>query len=144
MEWSRVLLTLLGPFLWKRVASKRVAARRWGVGEHGNEDSQDNQHEQSDQDPLAPRVAEIHGPAQPVAVWDNHSRIVGIDVNEAVPAPIIGAENVARGAPISGCVRLSPGPLRQQKHDEDDQQSADQHEQRRKQRLLPGRAGDHG
>jgi len=64
MEWSRVLLTLLGPFLWKRVASKRVAARRGGVGEHRNEAPQDNHHEQSDQDSLAPRVAEIHGPAQ--------------------------------------------------------------------------------
>jgi len=64
--------------------------------EDGEESQHQGQQQYSDQEQLALRVAEIHGPPKAKALWDKHRRIVGIVVKEVSrPVPIIIAENGA-------------------------------------------------
>src|SRR3989442_15957811 len=98
VENGMVAIPLEAPrsiFLWKRVTSRRVASNGCCARDEDGEDSQhQGQQQHSDQDQLALRVAEIHGPPETVALWDKHSRIVGIVVKEAsIPVPIIITEN---------------------------------------------------
>jgi hypothetical protein len=114
------------------MASRRVDAPR----EEDPEDShhqgwQQHQQQHSDQDQLGLRVAKIQGPPQAEALWDKHSRIVGIVVKDAsIPVPIIIAENGVGPLTISGCARFCPGTLRMPEEDEDsgNQQSTHQQE----------------
>src|SRR4051794_13643721 len=119
-------------FLWKRVASRRVASNGCRAKEEDVEDKQhQGQQQRSDQDQLALRVAKIHSPPQAVALWDKHSRIVGIVVKDASrPVPIIIAENGGSRPAISTCTRFCPGTLRMPEQDEDEgnQESAHQRE----------------
>jgi len=98
------------------------------------EDVEDKQHQgqqqRCNQEEFAPRVAEIHGPPEAVALRDKHSRIVGIVVKEACrPVPIIIAENGAGELTISGCARFCPGTLRMPEQDEDDGKQQSTHQQ---------------
>jgi hypothetical protein len=89
------------------------------------------QQQHSDQEQLALRVAEIHGPPKAGALWDKRRRIVGIVVKDAsIPVPIIITENDGSRWTISGCARFSPGTRNWQDQDEDgsNQQSTDQQE----------------
>jgi hypothetical protein len=101
-------------------------------GEDSKESYHQGQQQYSDQEQLALRVAEIHGPPQTEAFWDKHCRIVGIVVKDAsIPVPIIIAENGVSTPAISECARLCLGTLRvpEQGKDEDNQQSTHQQEQ---------------
>jgi hypothetical protein len=108
-------------FLWKRVTSRRVASNGCRARDEDGEDKQHRgQQQYSNQDQLGLRVAKIHGPPEAEALWDKHSRIVGIVVKEAsIPLPIIIAENGVSALTISGCARFCPGTLRMPEQDED-------------------------
>jgi hypothetical protein len=135
MAWSRFLLKPLGPFLWQRVASRRVASNGCRARDEGDEDRQETRHkdhhQHSNQDQLGLRVAKIQGPPDAEALWDKQSRIVGIVVKDTcIPVLIIIAENGVGVPAISGCARFCPGTLRmpEQGEDEGDQQSTHQRE----------------
>jgi len=100
MEQHRFLLKLLGPFLWLRMASKRMASHGCCARDEDGEDKQHRGHQQyADQEEFAPRVAKLQGPPEAIALRNKHCRIVGIVVKEASrPVPLIIAENGV-GAP---------------------------------------------
>lgn len=109
-------------FLWLRVASKRMASTGCRAR---NEDADDKQHRGQEQysyhEQLAPRVTEIHGPPDAVALRDKHRRIAGIIVKDTpIPVPVIISENVAGEGTITGQVRFSPETRSRQGQDEDD------------------------
>src|SRR5579863_8524032 len=124
-------------FLWLRMACKRMASNGCRAR---NEDVEDKQHQgqqqRSDQEEFTPRIAEIHGPPQAIALWDKHRRIVRIVVKEAtIPVPIIITEHVVGALTISGCARFCPGTLRMPDQDEDEGNQQTTHQQYKEPRV---------